>query len=134
MRGQDAAARLGKLKPARVDAALRECQGRSVQHRGPAFRFVVDERTRFDERLRAGEVRLECLTREWPARMGKPGTRLEIDRLEGAAPAAPMVRTAAEEPEPGTVQRKVRNALLAAEIKTLGEGIEVCPTALEDDH
>ena len=65
--------------------------------------------------------------------MRQPATLLEIDFVERPAPAAPMVRAAAEKPQPRRVERGERRLDDGAAVKRLGLGVEIHPAAFEQD-
>ena len=73
---------------------------------------------------RARIIGVEIVARDGPAGMGHPVALFEIFLFERTAPAAPMVRAAAEIAQARTVQRVVHAADLAL-VKRLGVGVEV---------
>src|SRR5207248_9993042 len=71
MRRQNASALFAELKVRRVHAAVRQTEGRAEGFR-PGFRIVINERSGFDERLRAREIAFNLAARKRPARPRQP--------------------------------------------------------------
>ena len=76
-------------------------------------RLVIEPGSGLDQRLGAGEIGLERGAGERPAGMGHPVARLEIDRVQRPAPAAPMIGAAAQKAQPSRIQRGIAHAALA---------------------
>ena len=63
--------------------------------------------------------------------MGHPVARLEIDRVQRPAPAAPVIGAAAQEAQAAAIQRGIGDAALAAAIKRLVLGVEIHPAGFQ---
>ena len=75
--------------------------------------LVIEPGSGFHQRLGAGEIGLQRGFAERPAGMGHPVARLEIDRVQRPAPAAPVIGAAAQEAQPPRIQRGIVHAGLA---------------------
>src|SRR6185312_2652786 len=113
MGGQYRAAHLAELEPARRHAAAAERE-RAAQPLRPCRAAVIDPGAGLDQRLGALEIGLDLAPRERPAGIGQPVAGLEVDVVEGPAPAAPMVGAAAQIAQPRAFELEVRIAALAA--------------------
>src|SRR5207237_3969854 len=95
---------------------------------------VVQEWPGFEQLLGAREVEFEILARKWPARMGEPAALFEIEPVERARPAAPMIGTAAQIAQPGRIQRNVTYAGFFPGIERLGGGVEIHAAAFQQKY
>src|SRR5581483_11689983 len=114
--GQDPAAGFGKLKPARVKAAIRQGDRLAIGSGQMAGNVVIEPWPGLDQRLGTGEIRFQFGNPERPPGMGYPAARFEIDGIQRPAIAAPMawIAAAAEKAQPALVQRDIFQAALFA--------------------
>ena len=70
----------------------------------------------FDQLLRAREIRFNLLTWKRPTGEWQPFAPFEIDFIQRARPAAPMIGASAKIPKPRCVQRDVVHAGFFARI------------------
>src|SRR5882724_12347263 len=124
MRGQDAVALPAKLEPTCVNATVAQRQERS-NGRHWRGRAVITPWAGFNQGLSAPEVGLEFLDSERPAGVRHPCALFEIDRIERAAPAAPMIGASSQIAHARCVERQIGNAADLAGVERLGLRVEV---------
>ena len=77
------------------------------------------------------EIRLDRIASDRPTRVWDPVFRLEIHRIDRAAPAGPVVRRATEIAKPGRVEGKIRITEGLALVDILGLGGDVFAARFE---